>query len=53
MITDVLYSVNMYISFLCKAPKAKPCYEHGAIKVLCIFSSSSFLCVRPPTSCFG
>ena len=37
MITDVLYSVNMYILFfVCKALWAKSCYGHCALDVLCI-----------------
>ena len=32
MITDVLYSVNMYILFLCKALWAKSCYGHFCVK---------------------
>ena len=38
MITDVLYSVNIYILFLCKALWATSCYGHCAMEVLCIIT---------------
>ena len=36
MISDFLYSLHIYIPFLCKTVSAKSCYGHCAIEVLCI-----------------
>ena len=37
MITDVLYSVNMYILFCVKRSELSHVMDHCAIEVLCIF----------------
>ena len=46
MFTDVLYTVNMYVLFLCKAFWAKSCYGHCAIEMLCIIIMSDLTCIR-------